>query len=49
MEIADFHVFVNVSFAPTARGGVFMSKTANLRIVVDGLRMFVRMPDRFAG
>lgn len=43
-----FLVFVVVLFAAATRNGVFMSKTANPRIVADGLGLLGPMPDHLA-
>lgn len=48
MTITDISVFAAVSFVPAANHGDFMSKTANLHIVADGLCVLVPMPDRMA-
>lgn len=47
--IMAFLGFVLVSFFTAAHDGVFMSKTRDLCTVVDGLRLLVPMPERFAG
>lgn len=45
MELLDFAAD---SLVPAASHGSFMSKTADLRIVADGLGMLVPMLDRLA-
>lgn len=48
ISITDFHVFALVSFFGVAHDGLCMSKTADLRIFVDGLEVLVQMSDRLA-
>lgn len=44
--IHGFIVLALVSLVAAACNAVFMSKTADPRIVADGLRVFVPIPDR---
>lgn len=48
VAIMEFIFFVLGSFVADACHFVFMSKTANLRIVTDDIRGLVPMPDRLA-